>query len=237
MSDKGEEIVKKIRISNEWIYVLAVLVLSFATAMLAAADFGMSMVVAPAYIISLKLPFLTFGQAEYLVQGTLFLVFCLVMRKIKPMYFFSFLSGFIYGAVLDFWRAVIPHFNPELYRPGTLPLSIRICYFLVGFLLNSLGVALYFKTYFYPQVYEFFVKGLSKKCGIKLEKFKIGFDMTCLVIALILSFVLFRSMKGIGAGTVILACCNGVLIGCYGKWMDRHLDVYTKWLNFSEKFE
>lgn len=45
---------KKIRVSNELIYVLAVIVLSFATAMLAAADLGMSMVVAPAYIVSLK---------------------------------------------------------------------------------------------------------------------------------------------------------------------------------------
>ncbi|MGN1168329.1 MAG: YitT family protein [Lachnospiraceae bacterium] len=228
---------RKIRVSNELIYIFAVLVLSFATAMLAAADFGMSMVVAPAYIISLKIPFLTFGQAEYIVQGTLFIVFCIVMRKIKPMYFFSFASGFIYGAVLDFWRAVIPHFNPGHYKPGTLPVNIRIFYFAVGFLLNSLGVALYFKTYFYPQVYEFFVKGISKKFGIELAKFKIGFDMTCLIIAVILSFVLFRKIEGIGAGTVILACCNGVLIGFYGKWMDRHLDTYTKWQNFSKKFE
>ena len=50
---------KKIRISNELIYVLAVVILSFATAMLAAADMGMSMVVAPAYIVSLKVEYLT----------------------------------------------------------------------------------------------------------------------------------------------------------------------------------
>ena len=65
---------KKIRISNELIYVLAVVILSFATAMLAAADMGMSMVVAPAYIVSLKVEYLTFGQAEYIVQGMLFVL-------------------------------------------------------------------------------------------------------------------------------------------------------------------
>lgn len=149
---------KKIRVSSEWIYVLAVLVLSFATAMLAAADMGMSMVVAPAYILSLKVSFLTFGQAEYVVQGTLFVVFCIVMRKVKPLYFFSFASGFIYGLALDFWRMVIPHFNPELFPPGSLPFFVRVVYFIIGFFVNSLGVALYFHTYFYPQVYEFFVK-------------------------------------------------------------------------------
>jgi len=228
---------KKIRISNEVIYVLAVLILSFATAMLAAADMGMSMVVAPAYIVSLKVPFLTFGQAEYVVQGVWFIGFCVIMRKVKPLYFFAFLSGVIYGAALDVWRMLIPHFNPELYVPGTLDLSLRIVYFVVGFLLNSLGVALYFNTYFYPQVYEFFVKGISKKYGIELSKFKIGFDMTCLAIAIVLSMVLFHKIVGIGIGTVILACCNGLLIGFYGKWMERHLDTYAVWERFSEKFD
>ncbi|MCI9169135.1 MAG: hypothetical protein HFH01_13385, partial [Dorea sp.] len=94
---------KKIRMSNELIYGLAVVVLSFATAMLAAADLGMSMVVAPAYIVSLKMELLTFGQAEYIVQGMLFVVFCILMKRVRVLYFFAFVSGLVYGAVLDFW--------------------------------------------------------------------------------------------------------------------------------------
>lgn len=228
---------KKIRVSNELIYVLAVIVLSFATAMLAAADLGMSMVVAPAYIVSLKVKALTFGQAEYIVQGMLFILFCVLMKKVRRLYFFSFVSGLIYGAVLDFWRMVIPRFDPERFVPGSLPLSIRIVYFIVGFLLNSLGVALYFKTYFYPQVYEFFVKGIGRRFEIELSKFKIGFDMTCLVIAAALSFTLFHGFVGIGVGTVALAFGNGPLIGFYGKWMDEHLDTWNRWKDFAEKFE
>ncbi len=227
---------KRIRISNECIYVLAAVILSFATSMLAAADMGMSMVVAPAYIISLKVSFLTFGQAEYIVQGTLFIAFCILMRKVKPLYFLSFASGLIYGAVLDFWRMVIPHFNPELYAPGSLAFPLRIVYFVIGFLLNSFGVALYFKTYFYPQVYEFFVKGISHRFGISLPKFKIGFDVTCLIIAVSCSILLFHRIVGIGVGTVIMACCNGLLIGAYGKWLDACLDTYSHWQSFSEKF-
>ena len=228
---------KKIRVSNELIYVLAVIVLSFATAMLAAADLGMSMVVAPAYIVSLKVKALTFGQAEYIVQGMLFILFCVLMKKVRRLYFFSFVSGLIYGAVLDFWRMGIPRFDPERFAPGSLPLSIRIVYCIVGFLLNSLGVALYFKTYFYPQVYEFFVKGISRQFKIALPEFKIRFDMTCLVIAIVLSFSLFYGLVGIGVGTVVLALGNGALIGFYGRWMDRHLDTWDRWERLSERFE
>lgn len=227
---------KKIRVSNEGIYAAAVFVLSFATAMLAAADLGMSMVVAPAYIVSIRVSALTFGQAEYIVQGMLFIMFCVIMRKVKPMYFFSFASGLVYGAVLDFWRMAVPHFDPERFAPGTLPLSLRTVYFIIGFLLNSLGVALYFKTYFYPQVYEFFVKGISGRFGIKLSLFKIGFDLTCLVIAFAFSFLMLGKIAGIGPGTVALAFGNGVLIGMYEKWMDRHLETYTRWKCLEEKF-
>ncbi len=229
--------VKKIRMSNELIYGLAVVVLSFATAMLAAADLGMSMVVAPAYIVSLKMELLTFGQAEYIVQGMLFVVFCILMKRVRVLYFFAFVSGLVYGAVLDFWRMAVPHFNPELYPPGTLPLGVRICYFAVGFLLNSLGVALYFKTYFYPQVYEFFVKGVSGRFGVALPKFKIGFDLACLVTAAVCSLVFSRGIVGIGVGTVVLAFLNGPLIGFYGKWMDRHLDTWNRWADFAKKFD
>ena len=228
---------KKIRISSELVYVLGTLILSFATAMMTAANLGLSMVIAPAYILSLKISFLSFGQAEYIVQGMLFIVFCGVVKKIKPFYLWSFLSGLIYGIALDVWRIIIPHFNPTIYKPGEFPVQIRLLYFGIGFLLNSFAVMLYFKSYFYPQVYEFFVKGISIHFQIELSKVKIGFDITCLIVALILSMVLLGQIEGIGPGTIVLACCNGLLIGWYGRMFDRYAEVYPKWKTLSKKFE
>ena len=228
---------KKIRISSELIYLAGVFILSFATAILAAADLGLSMVVVPAYVVSLKVPFLTFGQAEYVVQGTLFIVFCIIMRKAKPLYLVSFLSGFIYGIVLDFWRMVIPYFNPELYPPEMFDTHVKIIYFVIGFFINSFGAMLYFKSYFYPQVYEFFVKGISEKFRIELSKVKRGFDMTFLTIGAILSFVLLGRIAGIGIGTVIMALLNGLLIGFYSKVFDKYIETYPVWKTFSKKFE
>lgn len=78
---------KKIEICDELIYILGAIVLSLATAMLSAADFGLSVIVSPAYLISLRIPFLTFGQAEYIVQGILFILYCIIMRQVKILYF------------------------------------------------------------------------------------------------------------------------------------------------------
>ena len=66
---------KRITLHGEFVYVAAILLLSLAVAMLSAANFGVSMIVAPAYIISQKLGVITFGQGEYLVQSLLFIAF------------------------------------------------------------------------------------------------------------------------------------------------------------------
>ena len=109
--------------------------------------------------------------------------------------------------------------------PGTLPLTIRMIYFIIGFFINAFGALLYFKNKYYPQVYEFFVKGISEKYQIELPRFKLRFDLSFFVLTLVLSFCLFRGLRGVGAGTVIMACLNGPLIGVYGRWFDRHFKV------------
>lgn len=212
---------KKIEICDEFIYISGAILLSLATAMLSAADFGLSVIVSPAYLISLRIPFLTFGQAEYIIQGILFLLYCIIMRQVKILYFGAFLSGVIYGFFLDTWRFLIPHFNPEIYPPGTLTMPTRTFYFIIGFFINILGATLYFKNRFYPQVYEFFIKGISEKYHIDISKFKLRFDLSFLLLTLFLSLLLFHKLMGIGAGTLIMACCNGPLIGICGKGFDK----------------
>ncbi len=97
---------RKLKIPSEVVYILAVALLSLAVAMLTAANFGVSMIVAPAYLLSLKLEFLTFGQAEYVIQAGLFVVFCIAMRGFKIVYLSSFATCLVYGAALDLWRCI-----------------------------------------------------------------------------------------------------------------------------------
>lgn len=218
----------KIRVSHELVYILGAAILSLATAMLTTADFGLSVIVSPAYLVSVKTGFLTFGQAEYVVQGILFVLFCIIMRKIKILYFGAFLSGIIYGFFLDMWRTWIPHLNPDIYPTGTLSMQLRIVYFVVGFFINILGVTLYFKNRYYPQVYEFFVKGVSEKYRIELSKFKLAFDLAFLALSLVLTLVMFHKIVAIGVGTLIMACCNGPLIGAYSRWFDKHFELKSR---------
>ena len=54
---------KKVKVSSEGAYLAAIVLLALAVAILSAADFGISMIVAPAYLLSMKLSVLSFGQA------------------------------------------------------------------------------------------------------------------------------------------------------------------------------
>ncbi len=68
---------KKTMLYTELAYVLGMVGLSLSVALMTRADFGVSMVVAPAYLLYLKLnpvlPFFTFGMAEYTLQAALLL--------------------------------------------------------------------------------------------------------------------------------------------------------------------
>ena len=226
---------KKIHISSELTYIFAIILLALAVAILTSANFGISMIVAPAYLLSLKLGAVTFGQAEYIIQAGVFIVLCLVLRKFRPVYLMSFVTCLIYGAVLDLWR-LIPCFNPSMTKPGSMASWIRITMFVIGVLLTSFSVALFFKTYLYPQVYDFFVKAVSLKYGFKISVFKTTVDLALLLISTVMTFCFFGGFVGLNWGTLVMASLNGTIIGFFSKLLDRFFEFSPIFKNFSLHF-
>lgn len=216
---------KKIKIYSEAAYVAALIGLTFAVATLAAADFGVSTIVAPAYIVSLKFTVFSFGEWNYIIQGFLFVAFCIAIKSFKPTYFVSFITCVIYGYILDLWRWLIPVLNPNVTEPGSMNLSIRIIMFVVGELLTAFSVMLFFKSYIHPQVCDLFVKGIVEKYNLNQTKFKRIFDIACLATATVLAFVFFKKFVGIGWGTVVIAVVNSFLIGFFSKLYDKYVET------------
>ena len=227
---------KKLVFPQEITYVLSLIILSFAVSMTVVADFGVSMIVAPAYILSLKIDFLSFGLAEYVVQAVLIILLCILVRKLKFVFLFSFLTCIVYGLVLDLWGNIIPLFNPAVINPASLEMWQRILLFIGGVLLTGFSVALSFKTYLYPQVYDFFVQKLTTSFNVKLSIIKTIFDFSMLALAVILTLVFFGGFRGIGIGTVIMTCINGFIIGFFSKLLDRLFDFKPLWKKGSALF-
>ena len=210
---------KKRTLYTELAYLIGILTLALGTAFMTRADFGLSMVVAPAYILHLKisesLSFFTFGMAEYTLQALLLLVMALILRRFRLSYLFSFVTAVIYGFTLDGF----------LLLAGLVPdggMALRIAFFTVGMLLCSLGVSMMFHTYFSPAAYEFFVKEVSGKMRVDINRFKTVYDCVSCAVSLVLSFAFFGlwHFVGVNVGTVVTALLNGFIIGCFSRFFE-----------------
>ena len=216
---------------------MAQLGLTLAVAIMAAADFGVSMIVAPASIASQKFTYFSFGEWSYIVQAFLFVAFCIAMKKVKFAYFLSFVTCVIYGYILDFWRMVIPILNPDITPPGSMDLWVRIVMFILGEIITAFSVMLFFKSYIYPQVVDLFVKGIAQKYNLNQVKFKKIFDISCLTVALILTLVLFKGFVGIKWGTIVITFVNGIAISTFAKIYDKHVATVTLFPKFEKIFK
>lgn len=212
---------KKSVIYTEVAYVLGLLILAVGTALTEYGDLGISMVVAPAYLVHLKLG-ISFGTAEYLLQALILLVMMLVLRKVRLSYLFSFVTAILYGLFLDgtmLFTALLPEND----------LALRIVLYILGVLIGSAAISLLFSTYFPPAAYEMFVKQIAIKFHKPISVVKTVYDCSSLVVSVGLSFLFFGQLRGIGVATVICAFVNGWLIKLF-------TDFFSKRFQFKDKF-
>lgn len=206
---------------SELAYFVGLILLATGTAFMERADFGLSMVIAPAYLLHLKvsqlLPFFSFGMAGYVYQALVLVVLSIVMRKVKKSYFLSFATAFMYGFILDAAIAVVGLFDFE-------GLVWRIALYAVGLVVCTVGIAFLFHTYFPPEAYDLFVKEISQRFGISIGRVKTVYDCCSCILSVALSLCFFGGFVGVKWGTVICAALNGFLIGRIGKLLEKHFD-------------
>jgi len=214
---------KKPVFSTELAYFIAMIILALGTAFMEAANFGMSMVVAPAYILHLKisefLPFFSFGMAEYFLQGVLLVLLSVILRRFRISYLFSFVTAVLYGFCLDACIAIV----------GFLPadgLIFRVIYYIIGMIVCSVGVALFFRTYFCPEAYELIVAEISKKYNLPVSRVKTVYDCVSCALSIVLSFAFFGfgRFEGVNWGTIVCALVNGSIIGLCSKALDASFE-------------
>lgn len=203
---------------TELAYVFGILSLAVGVTFMERADFGLSMVVAPAYVLHRYISmfpgmeWFTFGAAEYSLQLVLVIVLMIIMKKFRASYLFSFVTAVIYGYILDLFMLLIPVLAPDAW-------ILKAIFYIVGEILCTFGVSMVFHTYIPPEAYELFVSELSKKLNKPTGKVKWVYDICSCLTAIILSFIFFGFgvFIGVSWGTVICALINGFIIG----WMCR----------------
>lgn len=222
---------KKIQKSSELLWLLGIIFVALGVAICSKADLGVSMIAAPAFVIQEALaklrPSLSVGMTEYLIQGLLLLILCLVIRRFRRHYLLAFAVAVIYGYTLNFF----------LWALGGVSFDaiwLRWVMLIVGDLITGFGVACFFRTYMPLQVYELFVAELASRFSLRISLVKSCFDISLLAISLVLALTLFgdlttfdwttvgyASFHSIGLGTLVTTAINSPIIALMGKLVDR----------------
>lgn len=234
----------KIKKSNELLWLFGIVFVALGVSICSKADLGVSMIAAPAFIISEALSelsnFFSVGVTEYIIQGILLFLLCIVIRRFDWRFLLSFAVAVIYGYTLDFFLWLTEGIVIEAVVAKWVAL-------IIGDMITAFGVACFFRTYMPLQVYELFVSEISKKFNIIITKVKSGFDISLLVISILLAFTLFGdnspvkwseigsfSFHNLGLGTIITTVINAPLIALSGIIIDALFDNSPRFIKLKK---
>lgn len=227
---------QKIGKMNECAWFLGIVLCSLGVCFATKSGFGMSMVVAPAYVIYLKVSetysWFTFGMAEYCFQGILLIALCIVMKRFKWKYALTFATVIFYGASLDFWQGI---FGTEVYADYWQ----RALSSAFSILITGIAIAFVLRTYLPQEAYEMFVKEISEKHRWNMNKVKWVYDFCSLAATIIIMFVVYHrfSIQIVGINTLLYAFLNAPLIALFGKLMDKKMEFTPAFPKLYQKFE
>lgn len=213
---------------------MGVLLCAFGVALATKANFGLSMIAAPPYIIHIYMEkifaWYSQGTSEYIWQGVLLLVMCIVVRRFRVKYLLTFACAVIFGLAVDGFLWLLG--GSAAYAT----LTARIIAFIISEIITAVAIACYFRTDLPLPVYELVVSEIAKCYSLNMNKVKQANDLIMLALSVILAFALNHSFAGIGIGTVIITLVNASLIALAGKILDKYCDFsprfprLTAWL-------
>ncbi|MBQ8410083.1 MAG: hypothetical protein IJY39_14595 [Clostridia bacterium] len=222
---------KKLSKTSELLWLFGIVFVALGVAICSKADLGVSMIAAPAFVVYEAIAPLwsgfSVGMTEYVIQGLMLIVLCLLIRRFNWRYLLAFAVAVIYGYVLDLFLWILGGVTFDA-------VWLRWVMLIVGDVCTAFGVACFFHTYMPLQVYELFVAELASRFRLNINKTKWTFDITLLVISVTLALTLFgdvatfnwstigySSFHSIGLGTLVTTAINSPIIALMGRLIDR----------------
>lgn len=226
---------QKIKKSSELLWVLGIVFVALGVCICSKADLGVSMIAAPAFVICEALsPIcsgLSVGVTEYIIQGLLLVIMCVAVGRLNWRYLLAFAVAVLYGYTLDLFLLIFAGISFDA-------IWLRWVMLIVGDIITAFGVACFFGTYMPLQVYELFVAEISNRFKLSINKVKWTFDISLLIISVILAFSLFgdasefewstiysHSFHSIGLGTLVTTIINSPIIAAMSKLINRIFDT------------
>ena len=190
-------------------------IMAFGVAFSIKASLGTSPISSVPYVTSLFTP-LTVGTATITMHCVFILLQILILRKnYHPVQLMQLPVAFFFGYLTDFGVWAVQGITCNTYWQQWI-----VC--LIGILLVAVGVSFEVKAGVVVLAGEGVVLAICKVLPkVKFGYMKVGFDVTLVVIACILSIVFTGRLQGVREGTVAAALLVGLIAKQLGKLLVR----------------
>ena len=204
-----------IYIIRRYLLLLAGLaIMAFGVAFSIKASLGTSPISSVPYVVSLFAP-LTVGTATIIMHCVFILLQILILRKkYHPIQLMQLPVAFFFGYLTDFGVWAVQGITCDHYLQQWL-----VC--LIGIFLVAVGVSLEVKAGVVVLAGEGVVLAICKVLPVKFGYMKVGFDVTLVAIACVLSFVFTGRLQGVREGTVAAALLVGLIAKQFGKMLSK----------------
>lgn len=170
-------------------------------------ELGVSPISSVANVMSCRVTALTLGNWLIIWNCILILGQIIILRKkFQPIQFLQIPLSFLFGWFTDIGMKIVsviplPHY------------TVRLLMVLIGVVILGFGVALSVIGNVIMNSGEAFVKAISDTTGHEFGNMKIGFDVSCVILAILLSLIFFGgSIVGTREGTILSALLTGLVV-------------------------
>lgn len=203
-------------------YVLFIISLFFSAlgvAFTKHAELGVSPISSVANVLSCKYDLISIGMWLIIWNCILILGQILILRKkFQLIQLLQIPLSFLFGYFTDFGMWLVSDIPVDLY-------FVKIIMVLIGIIILSFGISLSVIANVIMNSGEAFVKAISDTTHKQFGNVKIAFDVSCVIIAVLLSLILFDfRIVGTREGTVISALLTGVVVKFFNKILQKPIN-------------
>ena len=185
-------------------------------------ELGVPPISSVANIVSIRFPVLSFGTWLFLWNCLMIVGQIVVLRKdFQWIQLLQIPLSVLFGWFTDFGVWIAGFVPNDGYM-------VRILLVFLGTGILGFGISLSVIANVVMNSGEAFVKAIADKTNLIFENVKIGFDVSCVILAMILSLIFFPvRIVGTREGTIIAELCTGLVVNFFKKRIHEPL---TAWL-------
>ena len=183
-------------------------------------ELGVSPISSVANVMSYQFSDLTLGSWLILWNCVLILGQILLLRRnFQPIQFLQIPLSFLFGWFTDFGMWLVSFLPVQVY-------AVRLLMVLAGTVVLGFGITLSVIADQIMNSGEAFVKAISDVTQKEFGTIKVGFDVACVVIALVLSLLFFEgSIVGTREGTILSALFTGFVVKFFSRRLTDPLNA------------